>query len=143
MLASTKGIYVILMQLDKVSDISAGKRRFHLESGFYGYVGSALSGLERRVARHLRTDKRSHWHIDYLLNVAKVTDVICGETVESKECALAEIFSRRLPAVNGFGASDCKCPSHLFYCRDQNDLKNITLDAFRNMALRPFMLVIN
>jgi len=92
MSASTKGIYVLLIQLDVASNIQAGKRRFHLDSGFYGYVGSALSGLERRLTRHLLTDKRFHWHIDYLLTVARINKVIYGETEESKECALTPFF---------------------------------------------------
>lgn len=141
MLASMKGIYVLLIQLDIAINIQAGKRRFYLDSGFYGYVGSALSGIEKRVGRHLSSEKRAYWHIDYLLDVVKVKDVICGETAESKECALAEILSRRLPAINGFGSSDCKCPSHLFYDEDLNDLKTTTLDAFKSLELLPFTLV--
>ena len=130
-----------MIQLDAGSCIQAGKCRFHLESGFYAYVGSALSGLERRLARHLRAEKRFHWHIDYLLNMARINEIIYGETGESKECALAEILSQRLPAINGFGSSDCKCPSHLFYSKDRNDLKNIIFEAFMRLVLDPYMLV--
>jgi Uri superfamily endonuclease len=89
-----KGIYVLLIQLDTTINIQAGKRRFYLDSGFYGYVGSALSGIEKRVGRHLSSEKRAYWHIDYLLDVAKVKDVICGETPESKECSLARKAKR-------------------------------------------------
>jgi len=104
-------------------------------------VGSALSGLEHRLARHRHTDKRFHWHIDYLLSVASIAEVICGETAESKECALAEILAQRLPTINGFGSSDCRCPSHLFFCKDRNDLKNIVFEAFMRLVLDPYMLV--
>ena len=138
MSASTKGIYVLLIQLDVASCIQAGKRRFHLDSGFYGYVGSALSGLERRLTRHLRTDKRFHWHIDYLLNVARINKVICGETGKSKECALARIFSQKLTPINGFGCSDCRCTSHLFFCEDQHFLENLALDSLKSLDLHPF-----
>ncbi len=137
----TKGIYILLVQLDRTKDIQTGKRKFHLEKGYYGYVGSALSGLEHRLSRHLRTDKRFHWHIDYMLNTARIKDVVCGETVESKECTLAEILSQKLPAINGFGSSDCKCPSHLFYCHDQDHLKNLVFDAFKRLKLPFFKLV--
>jgi len=139
MLASMKGIYVLLMHLDRASEIQAGKRRFYLDSGFYGYVGSALSGIEKRVGRHLSSEKRAHWHIDYLLDVAKVKDVICGETAESKECSLARILSQKLPAINGFGCSDCRCKSHLFFCQDRYNLENLALDGFKSLDLHPFM----
>jgi Uri superfamily endonuclease len=138
MSASTGGIYFLLIKLERASNIQAGKRGFHLESGCYGYVGSALSGLEKRVGRHLSATKKLHWHIDYLLNVAAITDVICGATEERKECALAAIISRRLPAVDGFGSSDCRCASHLFYGEDRDGLKKIVLNAFKELGLDPY-----
>jgi len=39
-------------------------------AGWYVYTGSARNGLAQRVGRHLRHNKRKHWHIDYLLAVA-------------------------------------------------------------------------
>ena len=137
----TKGVYVLLIHLDIMSDVQAGKRKFHLENGYYGYVGSALSGLERRLARHMRSEKKFHWHIDYLLDEAKIVEIICSETAENKECALAQTLSRQLLFIHGFGCSDCKCQSHLFYCSDYNDLKNLTLDAFASLELRALKLV--
>ena len=137
--ASTKGIYVLLIQLDVASNIQTAKHRFIFESGFYGYVGSALSGLERRLTRHLRTDKRFHWHIDYLLAVARINKVICGEIGKSKECALAGISSQKLTPINGFGCSDCRCTSHLFCCEDRRILENLALDAFKSLDLHPFV----
>ena len=141
MSSSIKGIYVLLVQVDLATNIQASKRRFHLDSGSYAYVGSALSGLEHRLARHLRLDKKFHWHIDYLLNVAGIYKIICAETAERKECTLAQILSRQLPAINGFGCSDCRCPSHLFYCSNFNDLKDLTFEAFMSLELRPLKLV--
>ena len=130
-----------MIRLDRASNIQAGKRGFHLESGCYGYVGSALNGLEKRVGRHVSATKKLHWHIDYLLKVAQVIDVICAATTQRKECHLAEVLSRRLPAVDGFGSSDCKCPSHLFYGEDRDGLKNIVFDAFKELELDPFKLL--
>ena len=34
--------------------------------GYWLYFGSALNGLEARLRRHLRHDKKLHWHVDYL-----------------------------------------------------------------------------
>lgn len=133
-----KGIYVILIELDEAKDILVGKkRRFDFQRGFYGYVGSALSGLERRLGRHLNTTKKHHWHIDYLLSQAAIQDIIYAETTERKECTLAQTLSQRLPAIRGFGCSDCKCLSHLFFCKDYKALERLIIDASKSLGLYP------
>ncbi|MBI4267977.1 MAG: GIY-YIG nuclease family protein, partial [Chloroflexi bacterium] len=117
--AMMKGVYVLLLEVYEPESIQVGKRlQFHFENGFYIYIGSALGGLQTRVARHLRTVKKFHWHIDYLLSLASARKVICAETSQKMECQLAEVLSRRLPSVIGFGCSDCRCRSHLFVCAD-------------------------
>ena len=40
-----------------------------------------MGGLDARVARHLRAEKKLHWHIDYLLERASVTE---GQTESEK-----------------------------------------------------------
>jgi len=136
------GMYVILVELDRAKEIVAGrKHRFAFQKGFYAYVGSALAGLERRLARHLGARRRLHWHIDYLLNAAEVRIVICAETSDRKECVVAQTLSRRLPAVTKFGCSDCHCPSHLFFCQDPEALKGYILDAFRRLDLNPLVII--
>ena len=135
------GVYMILAELGEAKEIQVGKRqRFAFEKGFYGYVGSALVGLERRVVRHLGTRKKFHWHIDYLLNSATVQTVICAETSQGKECLIAQALSQRLPTILGFGCSDCDCPSHLFFCQDLEALKGRALDAFKHVNLSPFVI---
>lgn len=113
------------------------KGKFDFQKGFYGYVGSAISGLERRLGRHINQAKTPHWHIDYLLGRARILDIISAETTERKECALAQTLSLRLSAVAGFGCSDCKCPSHLFFCQDQELLEKIVIEAFKSIRLAP------
>ena len=137
-----KGIYVILIELDEAKDILVGKKgRFDFQKRCYGYVGSALSGLERRLGRHLSSIKKPHWHIDYLLSTAETQNIIYAETAERKECTLAQTLSQRLPAIGGFGCSDCKCPSHLFFCKDKKALEKLVFDAFRSLELHPFAFV--
>jgi Uri superfamily endonuclease len=136
------GIYVILIELDEPNMILAGKnRQFDFQKGFYGYVGSALSGLERRLARHLSSTKRYHWHIDYLLSIAKIRGIICAKTSERKECMAAQTLSLRLSPIVGFGCSDCNCPSHLFFCRDPIALEVSVLDALKSLELIPFVFL--
>ena len=83
----------------------------------YVYLGSANGpgGMEARVRRHLNSDKRMHWHIDYLTRVGTVTDIAVWPG--GGECALVDHVSAgkgiTFP-VPGFGSSDCRhCPAHL------------------------------
>lgn len=116
-----KGSYILLIKLDQEKNIKIGKRgliKFQL--GYYVYVGSALNSLNRRINRHLNTLKKIHWHIDYLLTEAKIVDVFYSESNEREECKIANIFYKNLVSINGFGCSDCKCDSHLFYGNLEN-----------------------
>ena len=122
----TPGIYHLLIYLSQDADIEVGKLgRFRFPSGYYVYTGSALGGLESRIARHRRQTERLHWHIDYLLQYGQVVDVITHQTAERLECRLNQkILS--LPGarilVEGFGSSDCKCSSHLIYFGKKPDI---------------------
>jgi Uri superfamily endonuclease len=134
------GIYVIMVQLDRPKEITVGKKyTLVFQKGSYAYVGSALAGLEKRLARHLSTRKKPHWHIDYLLNAAEVRTIICAETREKKECAMAQTLSQRLPSIHGFGCSDCNCKSHLFFSQDPKALKECLLDAVKHLNLNPLV----
>lgn len=63
-----KGIYTLVITLTTSATIRAGKLgNISFPEGYYAYVGSALNGLEARIARHLKEDKLLHWHIDYFL----------------------------------------------------------------------------
>ena len=77
-----------------------------------------MSGLRKRVQRHLGTKKKLFWHIDYLLEHAEVIEVLQVESPKKLECDLATRLSKKLRSVPRFGCSDCKCPSHLFYHAD-------------------------
>lgn len=115
------GTYALIIALDRSQDILIGRRgRFYFPAGFYVYVGSALGpgGVAARLARHLRAEKRLHWHIDYLLGskYARVEQVWGVESVARLECEWARQAMRWPGArivVPRFGASDCHCPAHL------------------------------
>ena len=113
------GIYHLLIQLLQPQEIIVGKLGlFRFPAGYYVYTGSALNGLEARVARHRRKEKRLHWHIDYLLQYAKIIDVVYHITTERLECEYNRQIMNLPDAqiiVPRFGASDCKCDAHLVY----------------------------
>lgn len=130
------GVYVIVIELKNSRGIRFGRNFRNLfESGYYAYVGSALSSLEQRLARHLRPEKKRHWHIDYLLEPGEVRTVIYAATSDRRECTIARNLAQSLPSVKNFGSSDCGCPSHLFFSRDTERLQEIINTSFRLAGL--------
>lgn len=124
-----KGVYQLLIKLDSDETIPVGKLGvITFPAGFYVYTGSAMNGLDARIARHLSKTKRFHWHIDYLLERSTVIRYAIreleGRQVErlegslSLECqmnlATLALDGARVVAI-GFGSSDCRCASHLAY----------------------------
>ena len=112
------GIYKLVINLSKDKKIKIGKLGvFVFLKGFYVYTGSAQNGLEKRINRHLSSNKKFHWHIDYLLSHAKVIKVV--RYVGSKdECKLNSVTGQSASAtqiVKKFGSSDCNCVTHLCY----------------------------
>jgi sugar fermentation stimulation protein A len=110
-----RGSYVLLISLPEEHMITVGSLGpIRFSRGCYAYVGSALGGFRARLNRHLRTGKKPHWHIDYLLEEAVLDAIITGETREKTECKIARALAQKFGFVPGFGASDCHCRSHLF-----------------------------
>ena len=133
----TPGTYVLLLRLPRTITLHIGRLGPHrLERGYYAYVGSALSGLEGRIRRHLRSDKTKRWHIDYLREVATVEGAWAHAGPEREECSLAGGLLRMpgaQPGPRGFGSSDCRCPTHLVYFRDRPPMARIE----RHWHLKP------
>lgn len=114
-----RGAYQLLIRLDSDKIIPVGKLgTFLFPAGFYVYTGSAMGGLDARVARHLSKSKRFHWHIDYLLEQSSIIRYAIEESSTPRECelnaAMLAMDGAVMP-VKGFGSSDCKCRSHLVY----------------------------
>jgi len=111
-----KGSYILVVKLkDDLSILIGKKGKSKFYKGCYVYIGSAVNGLEKRIQRHLRDDKKMHWHIDYLLKYANITDIFYKESTYKEECDIAKGLDKNLLSIKGFGCSDCKCESHLFY----------------------------
>ena len=132
------GTYILVIELSDREAVKIGKLgTIKFKNGYYAYVGSALNGLEQRINRHLRDDKKLFWHIDHLLDNAKanICEIYykCSETRE--ECDIAEMLAQDLPMVPNFGSSDCKCKSHLFYSKDHMRLH----DAVKRGGMTRFM----
>lgn len=117
----TKGVYALVLRLEGREEITIGRLgKFAFPAGYYLYVGSALGagGLEARLARHRRRDKKLHWHIDYLLEQAQLVEVWSAASTDRLECRWAQATRQLSGAeilIPGFGSSDCRCPTHLIY----------------------------
>ncbi|MFQ5996524.1 MAG: DUF123 domain-containing protein [Dehalococcoidales bacterium] len=131
-----KGSYVILIKLPKAQTITIGRLSdVYFPRGYYAYVGSALRSVKARLSRHLGRNKKRHWHIDYLLPKASITDIIIGESEDRIECAVARALSSQFDSVPGFGSSDCHCPSHLFYATEGSQMKSAIMKTLEAMAI--------
>jgi Uri superfamily endonuclease len=129
------GTYVVLIEVSRDCRIEIGaKGQVTFPAGHYAYVGSAMGGLRGRLRRHLRSAQSLHWHIDYLLTVGQVREVVAVPSEIRLECCVATYLRESYTWVPGFGATDCRCPSHLFHAAEYNALRRSVLDAFRDIA---------
>ena len=131
-----KGSYCLIVELDNEKTIKIGKRlgKITFKDGYYVYVGSAMNSLTARINRHLSDEKKLHWHIDYLLKNAKITDIVYAESSEKIECDLSRFISKRNAGINNFGCSDCDCESHLYYFKNRKEAIECVLNAYDTIA---------
>jgi len=135
----TRGSYILLVDLERPATIRVGRLGlFDFEEGTYAYCGSALNGLEGRLARHFSDHRRMRWHIDYLLDEGRAVEALVIPSTARLECFLnrlvASMPGSREP-VRGFGSSDCRCSSHLHLLSESgvSDLRNM----FSGMSVLP------
>jgi len=118
---SKSGTYVVLFQAPDPRFITAGSLgRLHVRPGFYLYVGSAFGpgGLRARLSRHLEGGRSRHWHVDYLRRELLPLEAWFQVQAMPAEHDWARVLARgrgAQPAFPGFGASDCRCRTHLFF----------------------------
>lgn len=112
------GTYVLVFEVTASISVDVGALgTCSFPAGDYAYVGSAFGpGGFARAERHRRKllggDDAVHWHIDALTTQPETSFVVAHLLPDRDvECAVAG----RLPPgpVEGFGASDCDCDSHL------------------------------
>ena len=115
------GTYALLIEVSAPLELTVGMLGLvRLPPGSYAYVGSAHGpgGLNGRLARHMRRDRRRHWHIDYLTEIESTSYVHFKADARRLEC----LWLQRLLGLAGasalapgFGSSDCRngCLAHL------------------------------
>ncbi len=136
------GIYLLELNSDDINSLPIKKfNNILLQKGYYYYVGSAQKNLDHRIKRHIRSEKKIHWHIDYLTSNKnfKIKRIfIFPDAPKDFECELRKNieteFSLQIP-LTGFGNGDCNlCPSHLLYSIKPID-QNHFISLYQAMVL--------
>ena len=131
-----KGSYLLLMKNTIEQEVEIGKLgKIDFQPGYYVYVGSGMSNLEKRVNHHQLKKKTFHYHIDYitpsLMKIKKSFLIRSTEKMESQIALRVEKVCNKF--VKSFGSSDTKENSHLFYFHENplenNDFYKIILDC--------------
>ncbi len=136
-----KGSYCLILELEDDAKVRVGAMGIRdFKKGVYVYVGSAQAGLQQRISRHMRSEKKRRWHIDYLLDRAElVSTVIIPSGFKATECeiarALLSLAGTRSP-IAGFGSSDCRCPTHLVYF-GKEEAGWVSEEVARTVAMLP------
>lgn len=103
--------YLLILENKERKILQVGKLgTIDFKPGYYYYVGS--SERISRVKRHFGA-KTKKWHIDY---ISEVFEVMGAVLFKIPECELASKI--KFEKISGFGCSDCKCESHLFYSKN-------------------------
>lgn len=143
-----KGFYSLVINVDKPTAIPLeSMKNPEVKPGCFVYVGSAMgsgsTSLERRIARHFRSEKKPHWHIDFLLQETSGPEcAIWAESSDHFECRMAKLLEQS-PSftgfLRGFGASDCEsgCYSHLFRYEGASTVKRELEKLFIQTGFEP------
>jgi len=113
------GTYLLLLHISEDITIDRRGQTIELSKGIYIYVGSAFGagGLASCLHRHVRKQKKKHWHIDQVtMHRASETIGIAISINQKNECNLYKLLSKidEFSPIPGIGNSDCinECGSH-------------------------------
>ncbi|GBD91317.1 hypothetical protein BMS3Abin04_02044 [bacterium BMS3Abin04] len=133
---SGKGIYILEIFAEKSFKVNS--KKFYgkiFKDGYYYYVGSAQKNLKSRIDRHLKREKKLHWHIDYItaIRTNTISNIyLFPDKDKDFECSLVQDLLKNTllyTPVKDFGNSDCSiCDSHLLYKK-----KRITYSHFSRL----------
>ena len=115
------GTYIVVLKSRQAKTIQIGKlAQLDIKKGYYVYIGSAMGpgGVLARLKHHSEVSERPHWHLDYLRAATEFYETYALFSAERKECEWATMMAKTAAVsepMKGFGSSDCKCSTHLFY----------------------------
>ena len=139
LLPASPGTYLLVLTAAAQARLRVGALgEMIVKPGFYLYVGSAFGpgGLRARVGRHIDGQGALRWHIDYLRRLAQPVEAWVAEGQECEHTwaqSLASAARVGVPLAR-FGASDCRCPAHLFFLKGDLD-SAVLLECLRTGSL--------
>lgn len=134
------GTYALVLASTLRKAVRIGKLgQLLLRPGYYVYIGSAFGpgGLEARIAHHRNGSSRPHWHIDYLRGILQVEEIWYTHDAERREHLWSDILTAMKGSstpIPGFGASDCRCISHLQYFGSRPSLNYFRSRVYKKIA---------
>ena len=139
---SQPGTYALILESHIRQNIQIGRwREIEIQPGYTIYIGSAFGPgrVRARVARHFRTAKSNHWHIDYLRSCLKPVGAWVSHSSVRLECQWASRLAGQgnFSPVAGFGCSDCSCHTHLFHADRLENLAQLLSDGFGDIEWWP------
>jgi Uri superfamily endonuclease len=135
------GTYALVLCATTRASIQIGRLgKLDLHPGFYVYVGSAFGpgGVRARLRHHLKRASRPHWHIDYLRASTRLVEIWHSHDEAIHEHAWAGAIRRMRFAstpLQGFGSSDCRCPSHLSFHSERPSRRSLRRALRRSLPL--------
>jgi Uri superfamily endonuclease len=121
MAANRHGTYALMFKCSAPFQAVVGKLGpVFLSSGYWIYVGSAFGpgGLRSRLSHHLKPSHRPHWHLDYIKSAFHPVEIWATTEKIKREhdwAAIISTFNGASQPIEGFGATDCACRSHLIH----------------------------
>ena len=116
-----KGSYILFLQVNSEVEFKTKAKSWKLKPGIYVYIGSGMGGLTSRVKRHLKVDKKRHWHIDFLLPHVKVLGALLLPSNKREEDFWSMFIGEySIEAVEGFGSSDRNTVANLYRLKDED-----------------------
>ena len=129
----TKGTYILILKLNREKSIQVSKLgRFKFAPGYYAYIGSGFcsGGLAGRLNHHFKSTAKLHWHIDYLREWTSIEQVWFSDQQIHREHDWAKLMNQMdgvRAGIKGFGCSDCRCETHLFYFDEIPSIKQFQI----------------
>ncbi|MEE4113311.1 MAG: GIY-YIG nuclease family protein [Desulfobacteraceae bacterium] len=139
---TSHGTYALIFRCSVPFQAVVGKLGpVFLSSGYWIYVGSAFGpgGLRSRLSHHLKPSRRPHWHLDYIKSDLRPVEIWTTTDPLNREHDWATLLSAGNGAsrpIAGFGATDCRCRSHLIHMTRPPDFFCFTKQARRVIPAR-------
>ena len=135
---SSPGTYALIFNLkNKISSQVGSLGLLSLEPANYIYIGSAFGpgGIKARTNRHIKINKVSRWHIDYMRPFLILNEIWHIYNYKC-ECVWAQIFSLKgIVPFKGFGSSDCNCKSHFFKFNKKPNINLLRANSIENILI--------